>query len=80
MRALTSLTILVGSATAPAVALRGNELVPLWMILRQEMAADVQAAGGFTGTATGNRSAPPDTALLEIPRVHELCAIAADHR
>lgn len=79
MKALISLTILVGSAAASAAALTGNELVLLRMILRQEMAADVQAAGGLTGMAAGSRAAPLQTALLEIPRVHELHAIVADH-
>jgi regulation of enolase protein 1 (concanavalin A-like superfamily) len=78
MRVLIGLMVLAGSATASARTLTGNELVLLRMILRQEMSAEVRAAVDSGDPSARNRVAPLETALLGIPRVHDLYAIMTD--
>lgn len=77
MKALLCLVILGGAVTASAGMLTGNELALLRMILRQEMAEEV-AAVDPNDTAAMRRIEPLQMALLDMPRVDELCATVGD--
>jgi regulation of enolase protein 1 (concanavalin A-like superfamily) len=74
MNVFTCLMVLMGSATASGAALTGNELVLLRMILRQEMASEVQAAQDSGDAASLKYVAPLELALTDLPRVHDLYA------
>ena len=80
MKTLLCMTILLGSATATAIGLTGNDLVLLRMLMRQEMTAEVQAGAASTDPATRSRLAPLETALVEIPRVHDFYALMIDEK
>jgi regulation of enolase protein 1 (concanavalin A-like superfamily) len=80
MRAMMSLVILAVSATVSGATLTAHELMLLRVILRQDMAADVQAAAGSTDAAAASRVAPLQTALLGDPDVHGLRAIMTNEK